>query len=98
MSAAPTLDDLFYRDPAVGLSSQFCSSKEELAKRFGKAAPRMLEARECVSVRNIERGDVVGNLHHSRRRVGRAGHKHGNLAIIECVGKEPKLPSILHAH
>ena len=31
-----------------------------------KPAPRLLEARECVSVRNIERGDVIGtdNLHH----------------------------------
>jgi hypothetical protein len=37
MSAAPTLADLFYRDPAVGLSGQFCSSKEELAKSFGPA-------------------------------------------------------------
>src|ERR1700719_4087925 len=65
-----------------------------------KPAPGLLDARECAYVRNIERGDVVGadNLHHSRRRVRRAGHKHGNLAIVECVGKEPKLPSILHAH
>jgi hypothetical protein len=39
MSAAPTLDDLFYRDPAVGLSSQFCSSKEKLAKSFGSPRP-----------------------------------------------------------
>ena len=48
MLAAPTLDDRFYRDPAVGLSSQFCSSKEELAKELWKPAPRLLEARECV--------------------------------------------------
>jgi hypothetical protein len=75
-------------------------SKNDLAERFGKAAPTLLKAGERVSVRNIERDDVVGadNLHHSRRSVRCAGHKHGNWAIVERVGKEPKLPSIVHAH
>src|ERR1700732_2664398 len=74
--------------------------KRRSCQELWKPAPGLLEARECVYVRNIERGDVLAadNLHHSRRRVRRAGHKHGNLAIVECVGKEPKLPSIAYAH
>ena len=36
----------------------------------------------------LGRGDVVGadNLHHSRRRIRSAAHKHGNLALPELEG------------
>ena len=42
--------------------------KGRSCQELWKPAPRLLEARECVSIRNIEKGDVVhtDNLHHSR--------------------------------
>ena len=42
--------------------------KRGACQELWKPAPRLLETRECVSIRNIEKGDVVGadDLHHSR--------------------------------
>ena len=53
------------RPKPIATSRRF---KGGACQELWKPAPRLLEARECVSIRNIEKGDVVGadDLHHSR--------------------------------
>ena len=60
----------------------------------------MLQACDDVPVGYINRGNIVraNYLHHSRGWIWRAGNEDGHMAIVKCVGEEPDLPTILHAH